>query len=233
MAGAYKSKQARDDDTRARRGRPPKPDSEVTSELLATGEATMAQLAQLFSTDSKSLPQRLKGVIPSGKNRRGYKVYNIAEAASRIVRPGYEIEEYIRQMSPQELPPLLSKEFWNGQNARIKHEREVGNLWPTEQVVEAFSAGLSAMRMSILLTQDAVEREAALTDKQREAIQRLVDSAINDAREAIETKMKDFDLAHKFEDDGEVHELDGADDIESDDFNILASSGDEEEDIGI
>ena len=97
--------------------------SDVTSEILATGEATMSQLAQMFETDAKTLPQRMKGIIPAGK-RNGYKVYKIREAAGRLVKPGYEIEEFIRQMSPQELPPLLTKEFWNGQKARLAFEKE-------------------------------------------------------------------------------------------------------------
>lgn len=232
MAGT-RAKRAKDDDTGPRRGRPPKPENEVTSEILETGKATMTQIAQLFGTDSKTLPQRMKGILPSGKNRRGYRVYSIAEAATRIVRPGYEIEEYIRQMSPQELPPLLSKEFWNGQNARTKHEREIGNLWPTERVVEAFSAGLSALRMAILLIQDAIEREDVLTHNQRAAIQKIMDSAINDAREAIVEKMKEFDSAYELVSDGGIQGLEGQDDPEDDDGNILASASDEEEDIGI
>ena len=43
-------------------GRPPVAKDEVTSDLLATGEATMAQLAQLFDTDPKTLPRRLKNL---------------------------------------------------------------------------------------------------------------------------------------------------------------------------
>lgn len=193
----------------------------------------MTQIAQLFGTDSKTLPARMKGVLPQGTNRRGYRVYSIAEAATRIVRPGYEIEEYIRQMSPQELPPLLSKEYWNGANARIKYEESVGNLWPTEKVVEAFSSALLALRMTILLIQDTVEREQSLTEEQRGVIQRIMDSAINDTREAIVEKMKEFGSAYELESDGGVQGLEGPGDSEDDDGNILAAPRAEEEDIGI
>lgn len=221
------------DDTIPKRGRPPLEKTKMQAEIVETGKATMSQLAQMFGTDSKTLPKRLQGLQSAGINSRGYKVYNIAEAASRIVRPGYEIEEYLRQMSPQELPPLLSKEFWNGQNARIKFEAEMGRLWPTERVVECFGAALSAMRMSILLIQDGVEREEVLTQTQRETVQRLMDAAVNDARDAIIEKMKEMDCAYELESDRGIQGLEGPDDSGDDDGNLLAAPDDEEEDIGI
>lgn len=226
-------KQSKEDDTAPRVGRPPKEKNVEQAEIIETGKATMTQIAQMFGTDSKSLPKRMHGIQSAGTNKRGHKVYSIAEAATRIVRPGYEIEEYIRQMSPQELPPLLSKEYWNGQNARIKFEEQMGRLWPTDRVVECFGAGLSALRMAILLIQDGVEREDVLTEEQRQVIQRLMDSAINDAREAVVEKMKEFDSAYELEDDGRIQGLEGQDDSEDDDGNILAAPRDEEEDIGI
>lgn len=158
--------------------------TDETTEILATGEATMSQIAQMFETDAKTLPKRLKGIIPRGK-RNGYKVYSIREAAGRLVRPGYEIEEFIRQMSPQELPPLLSKEFWNGQNARLKHEKELGNLWPTEDVIEAIAVVEQGIRMTILLVTDDIEREEGLTDGQRKVFRRITDAAIGTMKEKI------------------------------------------------
>lgn len=226
------TKQSKDDDTRPRRGRPPKAD-EVTSEVIESGAATMTQLAQMFQTDSKTLPKRMRGIQSVGKNKRGYKVYSIAEAATRIVRPGYEIEEYIRQMSPQELPPLLSKEFWNGQNARIKFEEAMGRLWSTERVVECFSSALAAQRMAVLLIRDGVERETDLSEEQAEVVLRLMDAAINDSREAIIEKMKEFDCAYELEDDRGIQGLEGPDDPSDDDRGIPDSEDDEEEDIGI
>lgn len=168
--------------------------SDVTSELLATGQATVSQLAKLFETDAKTLPQRLKGVIPAGK-RNGYNVYNIREAASRIVKPGYEIEDYIRQMSPQELPPLLTKEFWNGQKARLAFERELGNYWPTEDVIALFAVLEGGIRQTMLLIVDDVEREEGLTNGQRKTFRRIADAAITTFKdkltEAFETYYAD------------------------------------------
>jgi hypothetical protein len=237
----------RDDDTKPRRGRPVLEKNEVTSELLVTGEGTMAQIAQLFNTDAKTLPKRMKGVLPKG-TRRGYKVYSIREAAGRLVDPGYEIEEFIRQMSPQELPPLLNKEFWNAQNSRLKYEKELGNLWPTEEVVIAVNEFSGAVRMALLLVADGVEREVGITDRQRAIIQRMMDAAIEEMKKKIVEKFKDYHANRAtilFSEQPGVTDIDEDWNIsaepddgealaeEDDDENLLAAEADEEDDLGI
>jgi hypothetical protein len=165
--------------------------TDVTSEILATGEATFSQIAQMFETDPKTLPQRCKGVIPAGK-RNGYKVYKISEIAARLVKPGYEIEKFIKQMSPQELPPLLSKEFWNGQKARIAFEREMGNYWPTEEVVAFAGVLQQAIRQTLILVTDDVDREEGFTDGQRKVFRRIMDDGIRKMKENVKEAFEEY-----------------------------------------
>lgn len=210
------------------RGRPPKPDNEVTSEILATGEATMSQLAQMFETDAKTLPKRLKSVAPRG-TRRGYKTYSIREAASFLVKPGYEIEAFVRQMSPQELPPLLLKEFWNGQKARLEYESRLGNYWPTEDVIEYIGELQNTIRMTLLLVTDDVNREQSLSAGQRKVFQRITDAAIATMQKNIVEKFASYHA--NVPSSGSSTELDVA--LDGDDGNILAAEDDEEEDFDI
>lgn len=151
----------------------------------------MAQLSQLFETDAKTLPQRLKGIVPARK-RNGYNVYNVREAASRLVKPGFEIEEFIRQMSPQEMHPLLLKEFWNGQRARHAFEKEQGNYWPTEDVVELMAVLCQGIRQTLLLVADDVNREDSLSAGQRKVFRRIVDAAINSLQEKLTEAFKTY-----------------------------------------
>lgn len=210
-----------------------KQSDEVTSELLATGEGTFAQIARLFQTDAKTLPQRLKRLIPKG-TRKGYKVYSIREAASFLVTPGYEIEDYIRQMSPQELPPLLSKEFWNGQKARLEFEIKEGQHWPTEQIIEYIGELQNVIRMTLLLVQDDVNREESLTDGQRKVFQRITDAAIVTMQKNITEKFADYHADAPTSGRPPKRERPVlVDDDEDDGGNILAAEEDEEEDIGI
>ena len=201
--------------------------SDVTSELLATGEATMSQIAQLFGTDAKTLPQRMKGIVPAGR-RNGYKVYNIAEAASRLVKPGYEIEEYIRQMSPQELPPLLNKEFWNGQRARTAFEKEMGNLWPTEDVIALFAVLENGIRQTMLLITDDVDREEGLTDRQRKVFRRITDSSITLFKEKLTEAFQEY---HANREDHTGPGIERLVDSRSDGGSLLEAEEDEEVDI--
>lgn len=216
-------------------GRPPKTD-EVTSELLTSGMATIAQIAQLFETDAKTLPKRLKSISPKG-TRRGNKLYSIREAAAFIVTPGYEIEEFIRQMSPQELPVLLLKEFWNGQKARLEYETKLGNYWPTSDVVEYIGELMNTIRMTLLLLQDDVNREESLTDGQRKSIQRITDASIETMKKNVTEKFAGYHanatpsrpaLASPVVADVVESSID-----EDDDGNILAAADDEEEDHDI
>lgn len=165
--------------------------SDVTSEILATGQATMSQLAQMFETDAKTLPQRMKGILPKDR-RNGYKVYSISEAASRIVKPGYEIEPFIRQMSPQEMHPLMTKEFWNGQKARLSYEKELGNYWPTGDVVETIGVIAQGIRQTLLLVTDDIDREDELTNGQRETFRRITDEAIKAMSEEITKRLQEY-----------------------------------------
>ena len=175
-----------------KRGRPPKPRDEVTSELLATGEASMAQIGQLFRTDAKTLPKRLRRLKPVA-TRSGVNVYSIRDAAAYLVKPGYSIEQYIRTMHFSELPVGLQKEFWAGLKSRQSYEMQAGDLWPTAQVVEALAEALKQARMTILLFAETVERETGVTDAQRKVIRRLTDGLIDDLRESLVEKFKDYE----------------------------------------
>lgn len=216
------------------KGRPPKPDSEVTSELLTSGKATIAQLAQLFETDAKTLPKRLKDIQPKGV-RRGNKVYSIREAAAFIVTPGYEIEEFIRQMSPQELPPLLLKEFWNSQKARLEYETKLGNYWSTADIVEYIGELQNVIRMTLLLMVDDVNREQSLTDGQRKTIQRITDASIETLKKNVTEKFAGYHanrVDSSIPAEYAVIESVAVED-DDDDGNILAAEDDEEEDFDI
>lgn len=174
-----------------KRGRPPKERNEVTSELLATGEATMSQLAQLFETDAKTLPRRLHGIRPSGV-RNNASTFKIREAASRLVKPGYAIEQYLQRMHPNELPVGLMKEFWAGQKSRQEYEIKAGDLWPTAQVIEGYAEAFKTARMTILLMPETVERETGVTDAQRRVLRRLTDGLIEELREALVERFKNY-----------------------------------------
>jgi hypothetical protein len=177
---------------RPKRGRPPKARDEVTSDLLATGEASMAQIAALFRTDAKTLPRRLRRLKPV-HTRSGVSVYSIRDAAAYLVKPGYSIEQYLRSMHSNDLPVGLMKEFWAGQKSRQSYEMQAGDLWPTAQVVEALAGAFKQARMTILLFPETIERESGVTDAQRKILRRLADGLIDDLRDSLVEQFSNYE----------------------------------------
>jgi hypothetical protein len=178
-------------ESKPQRGRP-KEIMRTDSELLATGEATQAQIAKLFRRDVKTLPRLLHGLVPAGI-RRGSKVYAIADAATRLVKPGYSIETYIKRMHPSDIPALVQKEFWNGQRARQIYEENEGDLWRTDEIVEVLAGVFATCRTSLLLLSDAVSRESALSSRQQDALKRLIDGAIDDLKTGLVEKFNGYE----------------------------------------
>lgn len=171
-----------------KRGRPA---GTTDQELLATGEATKAQIAKLFRRDPKTMDRLLYGLIPANV-RRGAAVFSIEEAASRLVKPGYSIEAYIRRMHHTDLPNLLQKEFWNALRARQAFEKEQGDLWPTFEVKAVMAEAFAAIRMALLLMPDHVDREVALSQAQKDILKRLTDAAIVNVSEKLVDKFKNY-----------------------------------------
>lgn len=198
--------------TTPNRAKPGPKRDEATAAIVHTGEATMAQIAGILRTDVKRLRQLAAHVVPVRRTAAGHMVYNVRDVAAVVITPGYEVEEFIRQMSPQELPPQLLKEFWNGQNARLKYEKEVGNLWPTERVAQVMGTLMSAARMANMLLKDTVERETTLTSEQREVLQRIADANMVELRRITEEKMAEFEVLFE------------GDEVEADESAAIAAS---------
>lgn len=163
---------------------------EETNSIIYQG-ASVRQLALMFHADPAVVSKKIAGLVPVGR-RRGAMIYRIDEAAGRLVKPGYEIERYIREMNHLDLPSMLQVTFWDGQRKRLAFEETNGDLWRTADVVHAFGETFNTLRMSLMLMSDAVEREASLTDTQRVALRRLIDGAMEDCRVKLVEKFKEY-----------------------------------------
>lgn len=153
---------------------------EPSKAMLFQG-ASISQLATLFGLDNRTVAKRIFGVKPCAK-RQGHPVYAIKDAAPYLVDPVGDIEAHIKQMNHRDLPPVLLKEFWNGQHARLKFEVLQGYHWPTDRVIEHYSKVFQTFRTHILLATDLVEREAEMTENQRAACRRILDGLMAEIR---------------------------------------------------
>lgn len=160
-----------------------------TSRAILYEGANLSELSILFRMDHRVLVEKLHNVKASGM-RRGVAIYRIDEVAPYLVRPQYDIEEYIKKMNHTELPKMLTKEFWAGQRSRQEYMLKDGDLWPTAKVVENVGELMKLMKMSVRLFSDGVERQSELTEKQRAIIRGLSDGLLTELHRTVTQKFK-------------------------------------------
>ena len=163
-------------------------DDPETSAVIYEG-ATIRQLGIMFKMDPKVVTSKVSSLVPCGR-RRGTPIYSIAEAAQRLVKPGYDIERVIMGMNHSDLPPMLQNAFWSAQKMRATFEEMSGDLWRTSKVVRLISLLFNSTRMILLLLPDTIEREAGLSREQKQVVRRVVEGALVEGRKAI---MKEFE----------------------------------------
>lgn len=177
---------------------------------------SLSQLAAIFSLDNREISRKIHGLPPCGE-RMGYPIYKLADAAVYLVPPNArDIETTIKRMGPKDLPSALTKEFWQAQQARVDFEENQGDLWRTGQVIEVFGEVFKTCRMSILLMRDQVERHTELNDKQRDAIQGMIDGLLNQMSNALIEKFKNDNRrpgSEQWKDPGQEDEEDPAADL--------------------
>lgn len=156
---------------------------EISRAILYDG-ANLSQLTVLFRMDHRVLVEKLHKCKPCG-TRNGVDIYAIHEVAPYLVKPAYDIETYIKKMHHNDLPKMLSKEFWAGQRSRQEYLKNAGDLWPTARVVEVIGGVMKLIKMSARLMSDQVHRQAELTDKQRGLVRMMLDGMLEEMYHAI------------------------------------------------
>ncbi len=140
---------------------------------------TIHWLHGLLNHDIKTIKKRLGPLRPKGKVN-GYEVYDIAEAMSYLVKPKFDITEYMKTMNPTELPVMLRKEYWEAQNKRATYMQRAGELWATEDVVAALAEAFKQAKNAMQIWPDEVQREVGLSNEQYRALVRKVDALRDD-----------------------------------------------------
>lgn len=177
-----------------------------TSKGIIYDGATMSQMCELLHMDFRTLSRRMRmsDVKPCGK-RNGYDIYAVHEVAPWVLPPKMDIEKFIRNMNPQDLPKMLSKEYWAGMRSRQEYMLREGDLWPTEKVQAAFSKIVQILVMNTRVIEDEVDRKEELSERQRALVKSSIDSLIATSREEL---MRHFTASKNAQ-----HETDDDDDL--------------------
>lgn len=164
---------------------------EKTRSMIHEG-CSISQLSDIFDRDRRTVTKYIHdaGVRPCA-TRNGHPIYRLRDVAGYLsdVNPEF-IEQRIRTMNPQDLPALLSKEYWNGQRARQSFLREEGDLWETTQIQSLLGIWVKNFITSVRQVQDAIDRREMLTDSQREVLVQELDGLISMTRESLEDAIR-------------------------------------------
>lgn len=157
-------------------------------ELLGIMNAgvSVSFLSQFFGQTKEHVAAKLNGVRVVGSTRVGTSLYDAREAFGRLARPSPEqVMEYVKKMRPNDLPPIMQKEFWDAALKRQKFERDAGELYRLDEIEAVLAEIFKTFRLSVMLFADTVARETGITNAQRKLITELSDTLLADVRKGL------------------------------------------------
>jgi hypothetical protein len=141
---------------------------------------TVPWLVQAFNMKRANVVRMLEGCRSIGVAQGGQPVYDLTEAAARLVEPKVDLRRYLSNLDPKDLPESLRSEFWSSRIKEQKARRDAGDLWRSEDVLSLFAETFKRIKDRSLLWTDTVEATHGLTDEQRKAFIALKDDLLED-----------------------------------------------------
>lgn len=154
--------------------------------------ATPSELGMMFGMTPQEVNKRIVGKVVPNKTEHKMPRYLVGEAAPYLCNVEFDIEAYIKQLTPSKLPTGVQKAFWAGLNARQDYEENRGDLWRTQRVVEVLSEVFKSISMTVQMFEDTVSQRFELTPEQRQVIIELSDGMRESARKALVDRFKDY-----------------------------------------
>lgn len=164
--------------------------SEATEAIFAKG-VSVSFLCKVFRMSPSTVREKLAKCTPipgSGNDGSGKQQsfrYDLAEAASYLVKPSLTTDQVLAAMKSSDLPPSIQQQFWNAQLRRQEWEERAGELWRTDKVREVLGTTFQTMKFTMQLWIDSIELKTKVTDKQREVLQELVDGLQREIYKAL------------------------------------------------
>lgn len=157
-----------------------------------TKGVTAGWLAQAFGIDVKTVRQRLQHCPVKSVRQRGTKMtttlYELKVAAAYLVTPVFSTKDYMRSLKRGELPPNLQQTMWDSLLKQQTWEERAGQLWRTEKVREVLGGTFQTIKFTVQLWADTVERQAELSEQQREIILQLVEGLQQEVYDSMVTQ---------------------------------------------
>lgn len=135
---------------------------------------TVGWLAQAFDMNHSTVKMKLRDCPPLRAHRNGF-IYDIRVACSYLIKPRFDIDNFLKNATVADLPPKLTREYWGAKTARLAYEEEAGHLWRDEAVLELYSELLAMVKSEHQQWAQNLDQTTGLTDKQHVMLQAMVD----------------------------------------------------------
>lgn len=142
-------------------------------------------LADAFAMDRSTVTRRLASLPPVGQHRGNTPLYDFRQAASYLVKPQVDMEQILKSLSADALPPSLQKDVWD---ARLKAQKwmvQAGQLWATDDVLEVLGEAFQRLKTTTQLWIDQIGDNHALPIAARKELTVLVDTLQADLHKSL------------------------------------------------
>lgn len=156
------------------------PETLSTNLFDVLGGVSATWLQQVFGGDrnvvmKKLATSRCKVV---GRNK-GAPLYSLKEAAACLIKPKFDVDEYMQSMRYNDLPPMLQAAYWDGKKKKQEYEIKAGELWHTSDVQAVLGDTFFSFTTTVKLWVEEVDRTNGLTHEQRATIGKLTDKLLD------------------------------------------------------
>jgi hypothetical protein len=159
---------------------------------------TVGWLAQAFNIDPITVKKRLADCPALERRKAGY-IYELRIAARYLVKPVFDVEAYMKTMKIEELPTRLQETYWSAKVKRQNWEKEAGDLWSSEDVLDVMGSTFQTMKFTMQLWADNLDRMTGLSLEQRELLVKSVDTLQDEMYASLEEKAREKNTLSELE----------------------------------
>ena len=156
---------------------------------------TVGFISQVYGMEPNKVKRLLRNCPILESRKRGrtqvQHLYDLATASKYLVEPEISVEEILKKIKVEDLPNHINGAFWDAQLKRQRWEENAGQLWRTSTIRGTIGGMFQAIKFTISLWGDTIERQTGLSDEQTEILQTLADDLQQRIFEKLEENAKE------------------------------------------
>lgn len=161
---------------------------DLSSHAVVKG-VTATWLGTVFHMDYRTVTHRLKNCPPLTRQKGGKAMlYDLPVAASFLIKPQFDVEDYLKTMKVEEMPTKLQEGYWAAALKRQKWEENAKHLWRTDEVAKRFSETFLMIANALRVWVDDLESVQEVTPAQR----KFFDGVVAQLQESIAKKVSEM-----------------------------------------